>query len=262
MNPRASINNQDSGNYQRRSTVPLAATASHSDRWDLNKCQTFNNQTICSSASTPRQSSQASQRERDNCWRQVALGKAQQGDYAEAIKILSQLIERNCGNANDYNNRGLAYFQSGQLEQAIADYNRAIQLNPDLAGAYNNRANYYAAKGKLEAAIADYDKTIDLNPVHVRAWFNQGITFRDLGLYEQAIDNFDFALRLGWLEGHIYAERGRTYHLLGDWNYAIADYHRALEHLPQNGQSNAGSATRLRQQVESWLRELLDPFQP
>ncbi|HBE30313.1 MAG TPA: hypothetical protein DD990_02925, partial [Cyanobacteria bacterium UBA11368] len=71
----------------------------------------------------------------------------------------------------------------------------------------------------------------------------------------------DFALRLGCLKGHVYAERGRTYHLLGDWNWAIADYHRALNHLPQSNLSTANAAARLRQQVENWLNELLSPFQ-
>lgn len=261
MNARFSLNNQDSGIHQRRLTVPLAAAASHYSQRELKDCQCFHPETILSSASNQREISSQTRLEKDNRLRQVALEKAQQGEYSKTIEILTQLIDRNAGNANDYNNRGLAYFQSGQLELAIADYNQAIQLNPHLAGAYNNRANYYASQGRLEEAIADYDKTIDLNPVHVRAWINQGITFRDMGEYEQAIDNFEFALRLGWLKGHVYAERGRTYHLLGDWNCAIADYRRALEHLSQSNPSSASAATRLRQQVENWLNELLSPFQ-
>ena len=260
MNARFFLNNQDSGIYQRRLTVPPTA-ASHHDRRDRKKSHCFNSNSIFSCTSTSREISSPSQLERDRNLRQVALEKAQQGKYRETIEILTQLIDRNAGNANDYNNRGLAYFESGQRSRALADYNQAIKLNRDLAGAYNNRANYYAWQGRLEDAIADYDKTIDLNPVHVRAWINQGITYRDMGQYDKAIENFEFALRLGWLEGHIYAERGRTYHLRGDWNYAQADYTRALEHLPQSANSSAGAASRLRQQVENWLSELLSPFQ-
>lgn len=257
MNARFSLNNQDSGTHQRRLTVPVAAAASHYNQ----DCQCFNSQAIFAAASIQRQNSPQSQLEADNRWRQVALEKAQQGEYNKTIDILTQLIDRKAGNANDYNNRGLAYFQSGQMDKAIADYNQAIHLNPHLAGAYNNRANYYACEGRLQEAIEDYDKTIDLNPVHIRAWINQGITFRDMGEYDQAIDNFDFALRLGRLEGHVYAERGRTYHLLGDWNCAIGDYYRSLESLPESNSSSASAAARLRQQVENWLNELLSPFQ-
>lgn len=261
MNARFSLNNQDSGTHQRRLTVPVAAAASHYNQEELKSCQSFSPQAIFAAASIQRQNSLQSRLEADNRWRQIAIEKAQQGEYRQTIEILTELIDRKVGNANDYNNRGLAYFQSGEMERAIADYNQAIHLNPHLAGAYNNRANYYASEGRLQEAIEDYDKTIDLNPVHIRAWINQGITFRDMGDYEQAIDNFDFALRLGRLEGHIYAERGRTYHLLGDWNCAIGDYYRSLDRLPESNSASAGTASRLRQQVENWLNELLSPFQ-
>jgi len=193
----------------------------------------------------------------DTCLRAWAAEKSQQGNYTEAIALLSQLLYRCPENAIDYNNRGLVYFQSGQLDRAIADYNRALELNPLLAKAYNNRANYHAACGNLLAALADYDRALDLNPSYVRALLNRGITLRDLERYEEAIESFDLALLLGQLEGHIYAERGRTYHLWGDWNCCVSDYRRALDFLPQHSSTNADPAMRLRAQVETWLNQLL-----
>jgi tetratricopeptide (TPR) repeat protein len=47
----------------------------------------------------------------DSYLRSRALTKAQQGNYIEAIALLSQLIHRHPHNAIDYNNRGLIYFQ-------------------------------------------------------------------------------------------------------------------------------------------------------
>ena len=193
----------------------------------------------------------------DSYLRSCALRSAQEGDYTEAIALLSQLISRHPHNAIDYNNRGLIYFQSGKTQKALSDYNTALKLNPYLASAYNNRANYYAACGELAAALADYDQAIDFNPRHVRAWINRGITWRDLGQYEEAIENFEVALLFGQLEGHIWAERGRTYHLWGDWNCAIADYRRALTQLPSFDNSKDITGCRLRLQLENWLNELL-----
>jgi tetratricopeptide (TPR) repeat protein len=198
----------------------------------------------------------------NNCLRSFALKSAQQGDYTEAIATLTQLIYRYPHNAVDYNNRGLIYFQSGERGKALYDYNTALKLNPNLASAYNNRANYYAACGELAAALADYDQAIDLNPVHVRAWINRGITWRDLGQYEQAIENFEVAQIFGQLEGHIWAERGRTYHLWGDWNCAIADYRRALTQLPSLETTRDFTGSRLRLQIENWLKDLLSPERP
>jgi tetratricopeptide (TPR) repeat protein len=193
----------------------------------------------------------------DNYLRSFALKLAQQGDYTEAIALLTQLISRHPHNAIDYNNRGLIYFQSGERQKALSDYNTALKLNPYLVSAYNNRANYYAACGELAVALADYDQAIDLNPRHVRAWINRGITWRDLGQYEEAVENFEVALLFGQLEGHIWAERGRTYHLWGDWNCAIADYRRALTQLPSLDHSKDITSCRLRLQLENWLNELL-----
>jgi len=192
----------------------------------------------------------------DSDLRSCALARSQQGDFALAIDLLSQLIYRHPENAIDYNNRGLIYFQHGQRDQAILDYNKALTLNPKLASAYNNRANYFATCGQLNLAIADYDEAINLNPSHVRAWLNRGITLRDLGEYALAVENFEIALLLGQLEGHIYAERGRTYHLWGDWNCACTDYRRALGQLPSNGHNE--QAGRLRVQVDAWQSDLLD----
>ncbi|MEC4818433.1 MAG: tetratricopeptide repeat protein [Scytonema sp. PMC 1069.18] len=195
----------------------------------------------------------------DSYLRSCALTKAREGNYTEAIELLSQLINRHPHNAIDYNNRGLIYFQSGETHKAFCDYNTALELNPNLASAYNNRANYHAARGDLTAALADYDQAIDLNPSHARAWINRGITLRDLGEYEEAIEDFEVALLFRQLEGHILAERGRTYHLWGDWNCAIADYRRALTKLPYNGSGQELPGLRLRLQVKNWLNELLCP---
>lgn len=194
---------------------------------------------------------------KDSHLRSFALKLAQQGEYTEAIALLTQLIYRHPDNAVDYNNRGLIYFQGGERQKAFFDYNTALNLNPYLASAYNNRANYYAACGELAAALADYDQAIDFNPRHVRARINRGITWRDLGQYEESIENFEVALLFGQLEGHIWAERGRTYHLWGDWNCAIADYRRALTQLPSIDNSKDITGYRLRLQLENWLNELL-----
>jgi tetratricopeptide (TPR) repeat protein len=197
----------------------------------------------------------------DSSLRSLALKLAQQGEYREAIALLTELINRHPDSAVDYNNRGLIYFQSGDGQKAVRDYNTAIALNPKLASAYNNRANYYAACGELTIALADYDQALDLNPSHVRAWINRGITLRDLGQYAEAIENFEIVLLFGQLKGHIWAERGRTYHLWGDWNCAIADYQRALTQLPFFHNNQDISGYRLRLQLENWLNELLHPQQ-
>ncbi|MEC4984941.1 MAG: tetratricopeptide repeat protein [Oscillatoria sp. PMC 1068.18] len=182
--------------------------------------------------------------------------QVQQGKYAEAISVLSQLIARQPDNAAHYNNRGLLHFKNHQFMQALADYNQALELDPRLDSAYNNRANYYAAVGDLAAAIADYDQALDYNPANLRARINLAIAWRELGMYDLALESLDLALMLGQrYQGRICSERGRTYHLRGDWNCAIADYRRALCLL----QMEQGSVLHS-QRVQNWLNELLEPL--
>ena len=183
--------------------------------------------------------------------------KAAQGNYAEAIAILDQLIALHPNNAIDYNNRGLMHFRNHQIIEAFCDLSQALEIDPTLDRAYNNRANCYAAQGDLAEAIADYDRALDLNPANLRAWINQGITFRELEMYELSVENFEIALTVGdSLQERIYAERGRTHHLNGDWNYAVADYSTALKILADR------PSTSYRLQVEAWLEQLFNPLIP
>lgn len=178
--------------------------------------------------------------------------KAAEGNYSEAIALLTCLLEVDPHSAANYNNRGLMYQRNGQFSEAIADLTRALELNPLLDAAYNNRANCYAAVGDSAAALRDYEIALDLNPGNLNARINQGITFRDIGIYELAVENFDIALVIGRkLKARIYGERGFTYHLWGDWNYAIADYKRSLALLP--------SSSSYFQQVQTWLDLLEHP---
>lgn len=208
--------------------------------------------------------------------REEAFCEIQQGNYKDAIVLLSLLIDRNLKRANsvnDYNNRGLLYFQTGQFALALADYNQALQLNDRLAKVYNNRANCYASMGRPMEALFDYETALDLNPANIHARMNQGITFCELEMYDQAIENFDLALQFDQrrgdagngakgtsIAGHLYAQRGRASHLAGDWNYAIADYRRALAALASTSRVLLDVSHHLSLQVEVWLDDLLDPL--
>jgi tetratricopeptide (TPR) repeat protein len=184
--------------------------------------------------------------------RQMASFKVKQGNYTDAIAILTHLLSQNSRSSIDYNNRGLIYFKSGQYALALKDYNQAILLNPRLDNAYNNRANYYISVGNLGAALKDYQNALNYNPTSFRALLNQGITYRELGLYDLALENFDLGLLLSEsLKYRFYAERGQTYHLRGDWNSAIADYQRALLQPSFNS-----SPSVYRQKVLEWLSTL------
>jgi tetratricopeptide (TPR) repeat protein len=190
-----------------------------------------------------------------------AIKAVHQKQYAWALHLLNQLIQRHPQEANFYSNRGLLHLWCGHPDTALNDCNYAIELKPDLDQAYNNRANCYAALGLSVKALVDYERAVDFNPFNSRARINLGVTLRHLGDLDAALECFDEALLFYKLSAIIYAERGRTYHLRGDWNCAIADYRRALTVLAQG--SETPQQKRLQKRIQAWIDDLLpEPDQP
>lgn len=191
----------------------------------------------------------------DDTLSRLATAAVKRQQYPQALRLMSQLIERHPQGAMYYSNRGLIYLRLDQPQAALADCDRAVTLGPDLDQAYNNRAMCHAALGQLAAALDDYERAVDLNPFNSRARINLGATLRQLGDLEAALDCFDEALMFHQLPEFIYAERGRTYHLRGDWNCALADYHRTLSiatKVAPNPQVQA-----LVRRVKQYINELL-----
>lgn len=191
----------------------------------------------------------------DDTLSRLAAAAIKRQQYAQALWLMGQLIERHPQEAMYYSNRGLVHLRLGQPRAAMADCDRAVTLGPDLDQAYNNRAMCHEALGYLTAALDDYERAVDLNPFNSRARINLGATLRQLGDLEAALDCLDEALMFHQLPEFIYAERGRTYHLRGDWNCALADYHRALStatKVAPNPQLQA-----LVRRVKQYINELL-----
>jgi hypothetical protein len=94
----------------------------------------------------------------------VAQGQAhlEQGDYAQAVEVLSEAIRVNPDNAKAYYYRGSAYREQGEFELAIADLNEAIRLEPEYADAYNLRFCLYNLQNKGDLARADFDEYLRL----------------------------------------------------------------------------------------------------
>ncbi len=185
----------------------------------------------------------------------LAAAAVRSQHYPQALRLLSELIDRHPQTAMHYSNRGLVHLRLGQTWAALADCDQAVDLGPNLDQAYNNRAMCYSALGDLAAALDDYDRAVDLNPFNIRARINLGATLRQMGAFDSALDCFDEALMFHQLPEFIYAERGRTYHLRGDWNCALADYQRAL--VTGAASPSTHSLKALKQRIQDWIAELV-----
>ncbi len=83
-----------------------------------------------------------------------------QGDYPEAIEILSMASVEFPTEPRVYLYRGDIYGIINQANNSIYDYTRAINLDPENAEILIKRANAYSETGEIEKALADYEKLL------------------------------------------------------------------------------------------------------
>jgi predicted O-linked N-acetylglucosamine transferase (SPINDLY family) len=76
-----------------------------------------------------------------------------------------QVVARQPGSADAWNNRGVALRELGRLDDAIASFGRALAINPGYAGALLNRGIVKGLDvGDHAAAIPDFERAAALNP--------------------------------------------------------------------------------------------------
>ena len=154
-------------------------------------------------------------------------------EYESAIEDYEKTIELNPENVAAYFNRGILYFEQGKYELAIKDYEKAIQLNPDFK-TYNNRGVSYSTLGKYNLAIQDYTKSIELNPEDVFAYGNRGKIYDELEKNDLAIQDYTKAIELNSYSDELYFNRGNVYYELENYDLAIQDYTKSIELNPDN----------------------------
>jgi tetratricopeptide (TPR) repeat protein len=159
------------------------------------------------------------------------------GEFKEALKVYSRLIELAPQDPIIYNDRGNIYVDLGEYELAIQDFDQAIDLNHKYDEAYNNRGNVYANLGKHKRAIEDFNEAIKITSNYAEAYNNRGTSYEALGEYERAIENYSRALKIKPENTIAYNNRGLAYYTLGKYEQAIQDFKRTLAIDPQQAQA-------------------------
>lgn len=115
-----------------------------------------------------------------------------------------------------YNNRGKAYGALGNYNEAIKDYSKVIELNPLYADGYHVRGNIYLKLGNYQQAVGDYTFAIQLKTKYYKeAYSNRGIANYNIGDYQQAINDFNNAIMLDPQDKTAYDNREIVYQRIG-----------------------------------------------
>ena len=85
-------------------------------------------------------------------------------DYAEAERVLSELIAYCTDYPEGYNQRAFARFLAGDLDGALEDLDRAIELEPRHFGALAGRGLTLLQQGRVELGQHALRNAVAINP--------------------------------------------------------------------------------------------------
>ena len=90
-----------------------------------------------------------------------ALSASRNGDFAQALPLWDQVLERAPQDAAAWSNRGNVQLALGDPQAAIADQTRAMELDPTSPDPHLNRGTAEEALQRWDAAEADYRWILD-----------------------------------------------------------------------------------------------------
>jgi len=134
--------------------------------------------------------------------------------------------DKNTGNPETYNNRGIDAAIQGRYETAISEFSRACRKKPAYADAYYNRGLVYVAIGQLGKAISDFTRIIEINPESTEAYIHRGTIYVTMNQYDQAILDFTRTIEIDPKCDEIYFRRALACFAKGRYDKAWQDVHK------------------------------------
>lgn len=162
-----------------------------------------------------------------------ALQLHQSGNFSEAQKIYTEILNTQPTNFSALQLTGMVYLQTGQHQAAIDYLNKAIQVNPQFAACYINRGIALQALQRFDEALQSYDAAIRIQPDYVEAYSNRGVTLNALKQYDEALASYEKAITIKPTYADAYSNKGNTLHELKRYEEALICYQKALDLKPE-----------------------------
>lgn len=127
------------------------------------------------------------------------------GEYMDAAKEYSRVLELDPENEGAYIGRGLAWTKLGEWERAIGDYSQAILLSGGGGSvSYLGRGLANAQLGRWDRAISDISRAIEEDEGNAIAYVNRGNIYMKVKEYVRAIKDYSRAAILDFHYIHIF----------------------------------------------------------
>ncbi|NUM34721.1 MAG: tetratricopeptide repeat protein [Candidatus Brocadiae bacterium] len=174
-------------------------------------------------------------------WRIQRQQAMQRGDWEEALKYHSQILEK-APNALRYTTQGSIYYRMGKIHEAIASYRKALEMDPSLDKARQDlkKLESQVEEEKLWEKDKEEAKENDL-PAQLENLRKERQTRIEANDWESALSIHDQILALEPTALR-YANRGGMLYQMGRIQEAAQSYRKALEMDP--------SLTKIREDLQ------------
>ena len=122
---------------------------------------------------------------------QAADAALKRGDFAEAVKLATQLINADPKDFRVIFLSAAAHEGAHDYAKALADYDAGLKLNPNVPFGYQNRGAVHFRLGHFAASVADFDKFIEAVPAQAPHHWQRGISLYYAGRYEDGRKQFE-----------------------------------------------------------------------
>jgi Flp pilus assembly protein TadD len=127
---------------------------------------------------------------------QQANEKARQNQFAAALELLQQALEKDPRNSNAYAQLAKIYFSQGDAAHARAAVDQALQIHPNHPEYLYVLGRILEGQGDLRGALAAFERAVLVNPKEADAYYEMGMIYLKLDEGQRAVQSLRKAVAI------------------------------------------------------------------
>jgi len=192
----------------------------------------------------------------------LAVAYSSNGDVAEAVKLLQQLVQQNPSSAERHARLGIAYTQESQFRQAVDEFREALRLDPSNDVTRLSYVKALIVLAEFQTALPEIRNYFRRKPHDFDALYSMGVVDRGLGKYTAAEDVLMQAIAIDSNHYDTRYNLGFVLAKLGRPQEALVHLEKAAQLNPTSSEARFQLAAVLRSLgQEQRAREELEGFQ-
>jgi tetratricopeptide (TPR) repeat protein len=167
----------------------------------------------------------------------AVLTHAETGNYAQALHLCQEWIERQPDNPLPYRRAAHVLHKQGEISKALGYLDQALELKLEDSDLWLERAEVCEASGDLRQAIQSARQAVAADPQHAKAHAMLGHYLFLSGDPQSAQDTFSEAVSLDPKDETAWYNLGTAWHRLGHRDRALESLQKAVEINPHFAQA-------------------------